>query len=81
MRKLAYLGMDVHVRHCVLGQMDVNGVFAGNTTFETSERNIANALEAVKAKDKYLAIEEGPLTYWVAQVAKEHVTRTRNRRM
>jgi transposase len=74
MKKIAYLGMDVHARHCVLGQMDARGVFGGNTTFPTSEQNIVDALKAVKAKEKYLAIEEGTLTYWVAQIAKDHVT-------
>jgi len=74
MKKIAYLGMDVHAKHCTVGQMDVNGDFSGYTEFPTSEQNIIDALKAVKAKEKYLAVEEGTLTYWVAQVAKEYVT-------
>jgi len=73
MKKLAFLGMDVHARNCVLGHMDSNGNFLGNLRFSTSEQNIIKALKTIKAKEKYLAIEEGNLTYWVAQVAKPYV--------
>lgn len=74
MRKIAYLGMDVHARNCVLGDMDYNGNFKGNRTFQTSEQNIINALKAVNAKSKYLTLEESNLTYWAAQVAAPYVT-------
>jgi len=39
MRKIAYLGMDVHAKHCVLGDMDFKGNFKGTQTFPTSEKN------------------------------------------
>ena len=74
MKKIAYLGIDVHARHCVLGHMDSNGNFIGNKTFTTSEQNIVKALKAVKAKEKYLALEESNLAYWAAQVARPCVT-------
>jgi len=74
MKKIAYLGIDVHARHCVLGHMDFDGTFIGNKTFTTCERNIIEALKAVKARDKYLALEESNLAYWTAQVAKPYVT-------
>jgi len=74
MKKIAYLGMDVHARHCVLGHMDSKGNFMGNITFSTSEQNIIEALKSIKAKEKYLAMEEGNLAYWVAQVSKPYVT-------
>jgi hypothetical protein len=74
MKKVAYLGMDVHAMNCVLGHMESNGNFLGNMTFSTSEQNIIEALKAIKAKEKYLAMEEGNLAYWVAQVAKPYVT-------
>ncbi len=74
MRNIAYLSMDVHARNCVLGYMDDDGNFRGNRSFATSENNIINALKAVKVKCKYLAIEEGTLTYWVAQIASPYVT-------
>ncbi len=74
MKKIAYLAIDVHARHCVLGRMDFNGTFIGNKTFATSEQNIIEALKAVKAKEKYLALEESNLAYWAAQVARPYVT-------
>jgi transposase len=66
--------MDVHARNCVLGDMDGNGNFRGNRCFITSENNIINALKAVKAKRKYLVMEAGPLSNWVAQTASPYVT-------
>jgi transposase len=74
MKKIAYLAIDVHARHCVLGHMDSKGKFIGNKTFPTSEKNITEALKAVKAKEKYLALEESNLAYWAAQAAKPYVT-------
>jgi len=75
MRKIAYLAMDVHARNCVLGDMDANGKFRGNRSFTTCEINIIKALKAIKAKKKYLVIEAGPMSNWVAQLANDHLTR------
>jgi transposase len=74
MTKIAYLAIDVHARHCVLGHMDCNGTFMGNKTFPTSEQHIIEAIKGVKAKEKYLALEESNLAYWAAQVGKPYVT-------
>ena len=74
MRNIAYLAMDVHARHCTLGEMSADGTFRGNCEFDTSEKNIIDALKTVKAHKKYLTIEEGPLTFWTAQVASPFVT-------
>jgi transposase len=74
MKKVAYLAIDVHAGHCVLGQMDFDGSFIGNRRFPTSERHIIQALKAITAKEKYLALEESNLAYWAAQVARPYVT-------
>ena len=74
MRKIAYLAMDVHANHSVLGEMDFNGNFKGNQDFSTSEQNIIKALSAIKAKEKYLTLEESNLAYWAAQVSSPYVT-------
>lgn len=74
MSNIAYLALDIHARHSVLGMMAFNGQFKGNQTFQTSEENIIKAIKAVKAQKKYLTIEEGTLTYWAAQVASPYVT-------
>ena len=52
------MGMDVHARNCVLGDIDYNGNFKGNRTFQTSEQNIINTLKAINAKSKYPEIKE-----------------------
>ncbi len=74
MKKIAYLAMDVHARSCTLGQMDDDGTFRGNLHFTTSEKNIIDALQSIKAKNKFLTIEESTLTQWAAQVASAYVT-------
>lgn len=74
MREIAYLGLDAHARGSVLGEMDSKGEFRGNQEFVTSERNIISSLKAVKAKVKYLTVEEGPLAYWAGQVARPYVS-------
>ena len=63
MRKMAYLGLDAHAGSCTLGEMDSRGNYRGDCCFSTSERNIVDALKAVKAKEKYLALEEGNLAF------------------
>jgi transposase len=54
--------------------MDFHGTFRGNHTFSTSEKNIIKALQNIKAKEKYLTLEESNLAYWAAQVASPYVT-------
>lgn len=73
MDKIAYLAMDLHARNLTLGQMNERGSFIRNIDLPTSEKNIISAVNSVKAKRKYLTIEQGPLTYWAAQVAAPHV--------
>jgi transposase len=58
-----------------MGDMDGNGTFRGNRSFITSENNIIHALNAIKAKNKFLVMEAGPLSYWAAQIANDHVTK------
>jgi transposase len=73
MKTIAYLAMDVHARSCTLGHMDEDGTFRGNRRFITSEKNIIDAIKSVKAKNKFLTMEEGTLSHWAAQVARTYV--------
>ncbi len=73
MKKIAYLAMDLHTKNFTLGKMDEHGSFKGAVDLPTSENNIMTALNSVKAKRKYLTIEQGPLTYWAAQIASPYV--------
>ncbi len=74
MRKIAHLSMDLHAKNFTLGDMEADGSFRGNIDFPTSEKNIIHAVTSIKAKEKYLTIEAGTLTYWAAQVANPFVT-------
>ncbi len=73
MQKVSYLAMDLHAKNFTLGKMDERGSFKGTVDLCTSEKNIIIALKSVKTKRKYLTIEQGPLTYWAAQVASPYV--------
>ena len=44
MKKIAYLGMDLHAKNFTLGHMDNDGYFRGNIEFPTSENNIIHGL-------------------------------------
>ncbi|MCP4568211.1 MAG: IS110 family transposase [FCB group bacterium] len=72
-QKIAYLAMDLHVKTFTLGKMDEHGSFKGSIELPTSENHIIDAIQSVKSKRKYLTIEQGPLTYWAAQVANPYV--------
>jgi transposase len=75
MKKITYLAMDLHAKNCTLGKMDDDGSFRGNIEFPTSEKNIIMALKSIKVKEKHLTIEQGPLTYWAAQIAAPYVNK------
>lgn len=73
MKNIAYLAMDLHAKQFTLGRMDEDGSFKGSLEFPTSEKSIMIALTSIKSKTKYLTIEQGPLTYWAAQIAAPYV--------
>lgn len=75
MSKIAYLGMDLHANNFTLGHMNEQGHFLGNVEFPTSENNIIHALKSIRAKKKYLTVEEGNLTFWASQIASPWVTK------
>lgn len=71
--KKAYLAIDAHARHCVLGSMNSQGKFLGDVRFPTTEADLITQVVKIKAKEKILAIEEGPLTYWMARTLSPYV--------
>lgn len=70
--KKVYLAIDAHARHCTLGKMDARGKFERSWTFPTSEKELIKHVESIEAK-KILAIEEGPLAFWIAQTLRPYV--------
>ncbi len=73
-KKRVYMAIDAHARNCVLGSMSARGEFQRTWTFKTSEKELIRHVDGVEAGTKMLAIEEGTLTYWIAQTIRSHVT-------
>jgi transposase len=73
-KRKVYLAIDAHARNCVLGCMDAGGEFERSWRFPTCERELIRHVEEVDAGEKRLAIEEGPLTFWIAQTIRPYVS-------
>ena len=73
MEKVAYLGLDAHARRCVLGHMDGAGNYVDEHRFETRESGLIRQVVAVRAKEKFLTVEEGPLAGWICRTLTEYV--------
>jgi transposase len=72
-KRKVYLAIDAHARHCTLGSMDGRGKFQRSWTFKTSEKELIRHVGGFNGQYNILAIEEGPLTYWIAQTIKPYV--------
>jgi transposase len=72
--KRVYLAIDAHARHCVLGSMNTRGEFLGTRTFATCETELIRHIEAIDARTKIVAIEEGPLAFWIAHTLRPSVS-------
>lgn len=73
-RRKAYMAIDAHARHCVLGWMDALGEFQQSWTFATSEQELVRHVRRVEAGIKIVTVEEGSLTQWIAQTIRPHAT-------
>jgi transposase len=71
--KEAYMAIDAHARHCVLGIMDESGQYLDQWRFATTESELVRHVTAVRAAHRRVAIEEGPLAYWIAQTLQPHI--------
>lgn len=71
---VGWLGLDAHAHSCVLAWMDEQGKRRKYWSFPTSEPQIIKHLHAIPVTVKHLALEEGGVARWIAQVAKPHVT-------
>ena len=73
MRKIVYLGLDAHVRHCVLAGMDTRGKLLFSERLPTSEAALISHIVAMKARRKELALEESSLAGWLAGALRDYV--------
>ena len=72
-RRIVYLAMDGHARHSTLGSMDGRGRFERTWTFATCEGEMVRHVRSIEGGRKWLAIEEGPLAFWIAQTLRPYV--------
>jgi len=72
-KKKVYLSIDAHARHCVLGVMSCRGTFLYSSRFVTCEKELIRNIKAVDAGKKILAVEEGPLAFWIVQTLKPYL--------
>lgn len=72
--KKVYMAIDAHARNCVQGFMDARGEFQRTWRFKTCERQLVEHIKLVEAGTKLMAVEEGPLAYWIARTIRPHVT-------
>jgi transposase len=72
----AYIGLDVHSRTCTMAWMNESGDCRGPSTFQTSGQTIRNKIDEIKADQKVVTLEEGPLAFWTARTLEETVDRT-----
>ncbi len=72
-KKQVYMAIDAHARHCVLGVMNCRGNFLYSNRFTTCETELIKNVKDVDAGKKILAIEEGPLVFWIAQTLRPYV--------
>ena len=73
MRQRVFLGLDAHVRTCVLAGMDVRGQLLFSKRFPTSEAALISHIVAVEAKKKALVFEESSLATWLAGALRNYV--------
>ena len=59
----AYIGLDVHSRTCTMAWMNESGDCRGPSTFQTSGQAIRNKIDEIKADQKVVTLEEGPLAF------------------
>lgn len=73
MKSKAHIGIDAHARNCVVGWRDGRGVFQGKIHFETSEKGLIKAIDAIPAACKVATVEESTLAGWVARTLRSRV--------
>lgn len=74
MYETVYLGLDAHTRSCVLAVMDSDGPVILLKEFKTSEASLIHYVTSIRARAKYLAVEESSLAGWIADTLSPYVT-------
>lgn len=70
----AYIGLEVHSRTCTMAWINEEGTCRELCTFQTSGENLREKVGSIRAGEKTLALEEGPLVFWTARTLEEIVS-------
>ncbi len=73
MRRVVYLGLDAHMRTCVLAATDSSGYSTSAKDFSTSEAALIHHVVEIREQNKYLAVEESFLAGWIANMLHPYV--------
>ena len=73
MRRVFYLGLDAHTHTCVLAATDSSGYPISAKDFSTSEAAQIHHVVEIRARNKYLAVEESSLAGWIANTLRPYV--------
>ena len=68
-----YLGLGAHARFCVLAAVNARGQPLRPRSFATSEAALIREVRSIRAKHKFLALEESSLAGWIAGALRPHV--------
>lgn len=74
LENVAWLGLDLHAHHSVLGWVDRSGERRGHWRFATNEREIVRHIKLVPVAIKQLVMEECCQARWAAQIARPHTS-------
>lgn len=69
----AYIGLDVHSRTCTMAWINEEGSCRELSTFQTSGENLREKIGSIRAGEKTLTLEEGPLAFWTARTLEDLV--------
>jgi len=69
----AYIGLDVHSCTCTMVWTGEEDTYRGPSTFQTSGQILRERVGQIRAKEKAVTLEEGPLAFWTARVLEDIV--------
>lgn len=73
--KQAYIAIDLHSNHSMIGYMNEEGKYLGQQQVQTSSKNLINQIVAISAESKQLTIEQSNMTFAMAEKLRPYVQR------
>jgi transposase len=65
--KEVFIAIDLHSKHSMIGYMNENGEYIDQRQVQTSPKNLINQIVAIPAAYKQLTIEQGNMTFAMAE--------------